>query len=425
MAILAAFGVGMAGCEDTTPASLEPEAVPVRTVEVILPWESFGEELAVYGGFGLTAELFGSVLATEYQDVLNARVLVGFSEYPWSVPVRDSGGTTRVDSAFTFIGGRIVTRFDTLRGVPDEPVTVELGILQQEWEARTASWDVAVDTLNDFSSWGEPGAGPVQSMGQATWDPAEGDTLVLEVDSATVALLGDTLEAGPGVRLRMLTPGARTSVVESELRLYTRPNVNPDTVITLTAPARRLTFVYDPVPEPTGDRIRIGGAPSWRTVLRFDLPRTLDGPAELCARVECPFELTPRGLNNATLVLTTEASQGPFRPTDSLFVDARTVLSPEILPKSPLSSSLVGGLGISMPPEAFGDSAGIEVELPVTGFTRALLSGNEAVASFRSLALLTPIEPLGIGFGTFSGPGTANAPRLRLIVTVADTVVLP
>jgi hypothetical protein len=225
--------------------------------------------------------------------------------------------------------------------------------------------------------------------------------------------------------MRMLTEGARATVIDADLRILARPNVNRDTIITLTAPATRLTFVYDPVPEPTGDRIRIGGAPSWRTVLRLDLPRTLDGPAEFCARVGCPFELTSRSLNNATLVLTTAESQGPFRPTDSLFVDARTVLSPETLPKSPLSSSLVGGLGISMPPEAFGDSAGIEVSLPVTGFVRGLLSDVEAVASFRSLALLTPIEPLGIGFGTFAGPGSPDAPRLRLILTVADTVVLP
>lgn len=423
--VLAAAVAGLAGCEDSTPASLDPETVPVRTVEVILPWEEFGGAVEVYDGFGFTAELFGSVLAEDYQGVLDARVLTSFTTLPWRASVRDAGGTTRTDSAMTFVGGRIVTRFDTLSGVPEGPVTVSFGTIPREWDPRTVAWEVAVDTLNDFAEWAEPGAGPVQPLGEAVWDPEESDSLVLELDSATLALLGDTLEMGPGVRLRMLTPGARASVVDADLRIYTRPNVNPDTVVTLNSPPRRLTFVYDPVPQPSGDRLRIGGAPSWRTVLRFALPRTLDGPADFCARVGCPFELTASSLNAATLILTTAASEPAFQPTDTLFVDARTVLAPLILPKSPLSSSLVGGLGISMPPEAFAASAGTEVALPVTPFIRGLLIDAEGVVLYPDLALLTPIEPLGIGFGTFDGPGAPGAPRLRLILTVADTVVLP
>ena len=71
-------------------------------------------------------------------------------------------------------------------------------------------------------------------------------------------------------------------------------------------------------------------------------------------------------------------------------------------------------------PDGFGDVAGQTVSVPVTAFVRAVV--DESGEKVPNLVLLTPLEPLSIGFGTFVGPGEAGAPRLRLILTVADTV---
>lgn len=415
---------GLLACEEVTPTTSDGGLIPLepKTVQVVLPFESFGEQIRVYSGYGTPSELFEAVLAQDYEGVLDSRVLTRFGAYPWLASVRDSTGTTRADSAFTFFGGYLVARFDTTEANrPEGPVQVAAGGLTQTFYAPSASWTVAVDTINDRRLWAEPGAGPVMALGEAEWDPEAGDSVVIELDSAAVAMLGDTLEAGPGVRFDLLTPGVRLNLVDADLRLYARPNVHRDTVVTLNAGVIAQTFVYDPLPEPEAGGIRVGGAPSWRTVLTLDVPEAVEGDAALCALVECPVELTPERLNNATLLLTTAASQAAFQPSDSMFLDARAVLAPELLPKSPLGTSLVGGLGVSIAPASFGAEAGRVVSIPVTAFVRALVDDSVG-QKVRDVVLLTPFEPLSIGFGTFVGSGEEGAPRLRLILTVTDTV---
>ncbi len=415
---------GLLACEETTPTSSDGQLIPIqtRTLEFVLPFDEFAEGVEVFGGYGSTAELFESVLAANYRGVLESRVLIRFSEFPWQASVRDSTGTTRADSAFTFVGGRIVARFDTTEANrPENPVMLSAGLLPDGFDASSVTWTTSVDTINDFSSWPEPGASPVVSLGEAEWDPAESDSVVFELDSLQVTQFGDTLEAGPGMRLDLTSDGVRMNLLSSDLRLYARPNVNQDTLVTLNARPTAQTFIYDPFPLPAEDGIRIGGAPSWRTVLTLDLPAALDGTPELCAQITCPIAITPERLNAASLVLTTAPSEEAFVPSDSLFLDARAVLAPELLPKSPLGTSLVGGLGVSISPSAFAEESGRTITVPVTSFVRALFdgSGSEIV---RDLVLLTPLEPFSIGFGSFAGPGTDGEPSLRLILTVADTV---
>jgi hypothetical protein len=414
---------GLLACEETTPTSGNGTLIPLepQTVALDLSFEEFAEAVTVYGGYGTPSELFEAVLAQDYEGVLDARVLVRYAQFPWAASVRDSTGTTRADSAYTFVGGRLVARFDTTEANrPEGAVVVRAGVLPQEFDARTASWAVAVDTLADRQPWGEAGAGPAVSLGEAEWDPASGDSVVLELDSAMVAMLGDTLQAGPGVRYEVLTAGVRMNLLSSDLRLYARPNIHQDTIVTLNAPPLAQTFIYDPFPEPAQDGIRVGGAPSWRTVMTFDVPTQLPGTPAICQRVQCPITLTPGRLNNATLTLTTAPSEAAFQPADSVFLDARAVLAPELLPKSPLGTSLVGAPGVPIGPDGFGDVAGQTVTIPVTTFVRALF--DESGEKVPDLVLLTPLEPLSIGFGTFVGPGQPGAPRLRLILTVSDTV---
>ena len=131
-------------------------------------------------------------LANAFAGTLNARTVVRYGAYPDEVSVRDTLGTTRPDNNLTFIGGRIVAFFDTIASTNDGPVTLALGGLQQEWDVSTVTWETAVDTINDNRSWDEAGAGPVADLGTIVWDPAEGDSVWFELDSAAIASMADT-----------------------------------------------------------------------------------------------------------------------------------------------------------------------------------------------------------------------------------------
>lgn len=421
---------GAAACEERTPTSLDESLLPPEpvTVEVRLGWDQFASNLEVFGGYGAPEELGTGVLANEYADTLNARTLVRFGAYPTETSVRDSLGTIRTDTNLTFVGGRVVAFFDTIASTNTSPVTLALGATENEWHATTATWTAAVDTIGDLRPWPEPGAGPVTPIGTVDWDPDAGDSVSFSVDSTTIAEWADTTDLSRGMRLDLVTPGHRLQVTTVALRLITRPSLNPDTLVDVTAPRRNLTFVYDPFPEPPPDGIRIGGVPAWRTVLDVGLPAQLTGPPELCAAVGCPLVLESGQVNHAALLLRSRQTETAFQPTDTVRLDVRPVFSRAAMPKSPLGSSLVGLTeGGRVPPDAFGAGAGVEIEVPVTGFVRRLLPGAEEGPEDapNTLALLSVFEPLSIAFASFHGPGGPDEPVLRLILTVSPSVELP
>jgi len=164
--------------------------------------------------------------------------------------------------------------------------------------------------------------------------------------------------------------------------------------------------------------------PAWRTVFTMNMPKSLDGPPELCQLVQCPLTLTPESLISASLVLTTQAPPPAFRPTDSLRLDVRPVLEPSRLPKSPLGASLVGIFGVQLIPESFGEEAGAEVEIPLGLYVERLIAGNNDsdVEVPPTLALLSSFEPLSLYFAVFEGPDSPARPELRLLLTLADEV---
>ncbi|HSG47786.1 MAG TPA: hypothetical protein VLA43_08250 [Longimicrobiales bacterium] len=425
VAALAVMVLAAAACQETDPTSVEGGLVPVapRTVEVILPWSEFGQDVEIFGGFGTPSQLFTLVVSQGYRGDLDSRALIRFADFPRVSSVRDSTGTTRPDSMFTYLTGRVVARMDTIRTEVTGPVEMSLSILDQDWHERSTTWELLVDTVGDQRAWAEPGAGPGTLLGTSTWDPALGDSIVFELDSATVALFEDTTGIRRTARIDMVTAGELVEMAAVNLRIDARPSINQDTVVVLNAGTSRSTFVYFPFPDPPPDGIRAGGAPAWRTVLTLDVPRVLNGPAALCEQVGCPFTLEPEGLNHASLILTSRASSpAAFQPSDSLLLDLRPVLVPERLPKAPLGASFLGILGRSVDPGAFGSEAGVKIPITITEFVRALVDPDRAEDLPNSLALLSLLEPFSVGFGDFDGPGDPGEPVLRLILTASEPV---
>ena len=93
-------------------------------------------------------------------------------------------------------------------------------------------------------------------------------------------------------------------------------------------------------------------------------------------------------------------------------------------PGYPLGSPLSGLIGVNLPPDAFGESAGVRVEIPIGGYVVDLIRG-ESVSGGEvpgTVALLSAFEPLSLPFGSFHGPGGPDGPELRLILTVGEGV---
>ena len=426
--LLGLSALGSVACAERTPTLVDPELLPAppTSVEVRLPWEEFGSNLKVFGGYGDVYELGGGMVARSFAGTLDARTLVRFSTLATSAIVTDSTGTARSDTVLSLRSGRVVAILDTVASVTAGPVTLELATVTQRWHAASASWSMAVDTVGDRVPWAEPGAGPVVRVSTAVWDPSKGDSVVFFLDTAAVKLFRDTSEVRRSALLGLLTEGARVKVDNVSLRAMVRPSLR-DTLLELTADKEAVTFLYTPEPGAPGDALRVGGAPAWRTVLDMAVPTQLTGPPSLCAVAGCPVKLTAVGLNYAALVLTTRRTDPAFQPSDSLGLDARAVYDPSALPKSPLGSALIGGYGKMIGAQLFGTGEGTEVEIPITGFVRALLQGD-TVAGFpppRSLAILSALEPASLAFASFYGPGTPKGPKLRLIVSAGRSVELP
>ena len=425
-ALLAAAVFGVVACEETTPTSVDGDLIPVgpATVEVILPWSAFGSTIETFGGFGSPDDLLGQVVAEDYRGTLDSRAIVHFTTFPRAATVQDSLGETRADSSLTYLDGYVVARFDTIRSRTEGAVDLALNAFEQEWHSPSASWELAVDTVLDQQPWAEPGAGPATLLSTGRWDPTESDSVMFPLDSATLTLFDDTIGSRPSARVDMVTPGAFAEVLDLDLRINVRPSINQDTVIVLTALPQRRTFVYSPFPEPDESAIRVGGAPAWRTVLTLDVPTELNGPESLCARVTCPFALTPQRLNYAAIILTSEATQPEaFQPTDTLLLDARPVLVAERLPKAPLGPSFLGLAGRALAPGAFGSGAGTEIPIAVTDFITSLVDPEVDIDDVpKELSLLSLLEPFSVSYATFAGPGSPGEPTLRLILTAIDTV---
>ncbi|HSW28231.1 MAG TPA: hypothetical protein VLH75_01945 [Longimicrobiales bacterium] len=429
MAMLLGLAVlGSAACAERTPTSVDPDLFPGKptSVAVSLSWEEFGSNLKVFGGFGDVSELGEGMVARSFGGVLDARTLVRFTVLPTSASVTDATGTSVTDTLLSLQGGRVVAFMDTTGSVVSGPVTLELGALRQRWHRASATWSMAVDTAGEQRPWTEPGAGPLERLATAVWDPSRGDSVVFFLDSTAVKLFRDTSEVARGALLGMLTPGARLKVDDVALRATVRAS-RADTLLELTSSWEALTFLYTPEAGAPGDGLRVGGVPAWRTTLDLAVPARLTGPPSLCAAVGCPVELTSGRVNYAALVLSSRSTDPAFRPSDSLGVDVRAVYDPSALPKSPLGAALIGGYGKMMGPGLFGAGEGADVEIPITNFVRAILQAD-TVAGFpppHSLAILSAVEPSSLAFASFWGVGTPRAPRLKLIVTTSHSVELP
>ena len=435
--------LALAACKDQLPTSVDERLLPVGpvSIEVRLPWSQFAASAKVYTGFGRAEEMGRGVLANQWGGSLNARTLLDFPRFPTSADIVDSTGTTLPDTLLTYVGGLLTLHFDTIASSNAGVVAIDVNrMIGDHWDPRTATWQLAVDSLDSRVPWTKPGGGPVALMGVVGWDPVA-DSVQIALDSAEVVAMADTLRSNQDLRVDLEAIGEQVVITRARLTLTVRPSIHRDTLVTLAAlNLLDMTFVYDPPPPPPPE-LRVGGIPAARTVIQLALPKTVTGTPEVCAIVTCPFALTDERVNYAAVVFTSRANPSAFVPVDSVRVHAVSVLAPEVLPKSPLGGPIfidaVGrtiGSGISR--AALSGAGGQRVEIPITPLVEDLLRGKtpSGASPSATLALLsvncfeetgTCIEPQSISFASFAGVGKPGEPYLRLILTVSDKVGLP
>ncbi len=409
--------------------------IEARTVEVLVPYEDFVDEVQVIGGYGSADDLPFAVLARDFGG-LNARPLLHLEDFPTEARVPGTDGVTVTDTDLSFVGGWVLIQFDTLIGSALVPSGIEVFDVRENWHAPTVNWDLAVDSAGDQRPWTQPGGGSTSLVGAGIFDAFVGrledddadivDTVSIAIDSATVAALGDPASGVKGLLLSVVAPGAFLHVLNVGLMLTTVPSTRPDTILQLPVLMDDLVFMVDPVPTAPVGWLRVGGAPSWRTIITMSIPRGIDGTAELCGMPGCQIDLTEVDMNLAELVLTTRQTESAFQPQGTTTIDVRRVLNPELLPKSPLGETLVP-IVENLQPELFSTEAGTPVLLAVTDLVKAILAdaAETGTVAPATVALFTVIEPRNIGFASFEGPASVGAPALRLVYTIANDVGLP
>ena len=414
----------------TTPITI----VDPLTFEVRLPWSEFASNLRIVGGYGKPAQTGTALLAHEFDNGLQARMLLRPGAYPTSVEVTDSLGNREEDHNISIISGSLWVTVDTT-GVHHLGATdVRLDRLLEPWDARTATWALASESGGMQVPWSEPGGGAVEGLRRLSWLPQGRDEILIGIDSVDIALLGDTTVSERGLMVSIDNPGKLLHVPRVRMEVHVVPSINQDSTLLVPVDVTDLTYVYTPLAPPPSDiHLRAGGAPAWRSLFTFALPPSLPATGQVCVRTTCPVALTSARVNHASILLTTRPTdQAAFAPVDTMGVEVRGVLAPELLPKSPVTGPLfVDSLGLpsgtAVPAEAFRPGASRVVEVPITPIVRSLLAG----ASFRgfrptpTVALMQLREPTSFGFASFVGPGQAGEPVLRLVLTISDPIGLP
>lgn len=418
-ALAAAAALLAGGCGNETPTSVEGLTFPVTVVtsEVHLSHDQFARGVQVFGGFGRASDVAVPVVASEFGDErLEARTLVRFGPIPRSASIRDTTGTTVTDPDLTLVGGRAVLRFDTL-AAPSEPVTLSASLIGERWHPPSATFLHAVDTLGGRVPWARPGGGNEAPIATAVWDPAESDSAFFAIDTLVINAW-DTEDEARGMLVRMVTPGARAKVRSANLVLDALPSIRSDTMVTTDTFSEHLTFIYNPVPSLPEGALQVGGAPAWRTVFELELPASISIRDDTCPSGECALPLNPDGITQAALILTPAPTDASLRPTDTLFVDARPVPSPEYLPRAPLGNSVHVPV-LRVPPGIFAGEEGSVLEIPITNFVKDLARGvtADSVPAPNTLALLAAIEPQSFELMRFLGPDSSSPPELRILVS--------
>lgn len=337
----------------------------------------------------------GGLLVSNQLSTLNARIVLRFASRGDSVLVQDTLRAFTIDSVLLTLG--VLARDSTVNNLSLElyrlPATVDSNITL----AQVDSAFIPANAIGTIAIGDSIQSGAVRLL--------LSDTLLARVaippgDSGVLAL-GVGLQGGTptGVRLGSQTAGSLAPSFTTFVTVDVADTALQTQVISRVAPFN--TFVTDAMGFPPPDLLAIGGAPSARSLVRFNLPPRIKDSVQI---VRATLELVPE-------------SPLPGLPNDPATLDIRGILS-DLGAKSPLCSlSLVcGGVLIGQNSRAdleagSADTIRVEVNDIVRGW-----QGERGAPEAFFLSLL----PEGASFTTATfGSTRAGAHLLRLRITYA------
>lgn len=413
----------MVGCGDESPTGVGSELLGpgVETYEVILDAADFLVADTTYNQIGTLRDAQFFMAAHQFGGELEARTLFSLSR-PFTVTHTPPDGSARTDSIAAFVGGTLTLVVDTLATSPG-PIDLEVVQVMEEWHASSATWTVRLDTADVPELWAQPGAGSGPVLGGGTW--VEGDTLRIVLDSATVQLWSNSTAAQLGGLVRATTPDSRIFFETVSFR-YDAVPVEADTVIPVgNVVASRIIAPPDPV-APTPEVLRIGGLPAWRSLLRFRSFTEARVPCPPSAPAGCTLGLDEVTINLASLLLE-PVPAGPRRLERPTWIEARALMG---LPGVPLSRSPltppIGQPSDTLSVAFFTDvtPAPAPVRLPITSYVRGHFDATLEDPIPLWLALTAGAERGQFGYAAFAGLRSDRPPRLRLVLSVPEDVLM-
>jgi hypothetical protein len=424
--LMAGLGVGavvalVAACGDEGPIGVGSDLMGpgVRTYEVTLDPAEFLMADTTFDGIGTLNDALFRMVAHAFDDDLEARTLFSVAR-PTTVNYTPSEGSAVTDTIQSIVGGVVTVVVDTVASSPG-PVDLEIVRVTEEWDAPSATWDVRIDTAGVTETWATPGGSPGAVLGGATW--TSGDTLLITLDSAAVAVWDDTLAARLGGMVRSATPGSRLFFESIAFHFEVVP-VTTDTIVPAGG-LRNSKIVLTPEDAaPAAGELRVGGLPAWRSLLRFQPLADVLIPCGPGAPPTCTLPLGTVTVNQAALLLTplpvgSRRVEGPSR------IEGRGVFEGPGVPltRSPLtpplglaSDTLDAALFVAPEPDA------PAVSLPITSYVRFHLDppDEDEPPPPQWLALTAVGERVRFGYAAFGGLASDRPPRLRLVVSVRD-----
>lgn len=403
-----------AACTEEGPTDVGDALLPsgdVVTFEVLLPASDFLVNDTSFSGYYQPVDAAFAVIAQDHDNTVDANMLLRMSLPPRFIVVRTTGTTMVNDSSPRFFAGRLVVRLDTLRA-GTKPVFFRLFRTAEEWN-HSATWTHRIDTLNARLPWATPGGTRGAQVDTATW--TAGDSVVFDVDSATLAVWADSTNNARGAILVAETSGAFVRSFSTTLRVSTHSSLRADTVVNVDLVPTIRTFVFNPALASPNPGMRVGGIPTWRTFLRLRedlrslvIPCT-NGPAN------CRVSLDSVRINKAELLLTTMPAPSGFAPEDSVMIETRSLLTSAQVPieRSPVQNVLARSDLIA--PSAFRTgTSGQTVRLDMTGLLVHLL--DESVTPANRLPALIGLLQIP-ETNTFGLASFRSDPVLRLVLT--------
>jgi len=399
--LLAPVFLAVGSCTEDSLIGVDPDSPPGQSSETIELSVDVGD-LPVwmdttFVGFAVPSNSGIRLVASG--PTLKSRLMGRFATIPDSIFFDTARvAIERMESA------RLRILVDSLSGsvLPDSGTELRFHSLTRGFDERDVTWGDA----REGEPWTTPGGDLGDLLGSIRIDSLQ-DTIFMPLSVDTDSLLSAwrATDGESGYVLSTLVDG--TSITLSSLALVF--DVLPegqDTLIEAVRAPDPSTFIFDPETPPPAGKLRLGGLPSARMYLRFELPETLDG-----------IPLRGSRINRAALVFRSLGTPpAPFATTDTLFATVFNLLANpfELGPKTPIGANF--GNFIELNPDQLG--SGGEQVFNITALIQAWAAAPpDSLPELRMGVRALP-EGDNITFWEF-GEGTdpVNSPRLELLIT--------